>query len=98
LKKLSLLLVISISLILCACELDDDGTPTVQNELDRAVERVRLALETKLNKKVPSLSVLIETPDASYFTSSIAQGAEGGTFVLSVHSFLKHVEHERLPA
>ena len=75
-KKLSLLFVIGISLILCACELDDDGTPTVQNELDRAVERVRLALETKLNKKVPSLSVLIETPDASYFTSSFAQGAE----------------------
>ncbi len=75
-KKIPLLFVIFFSLILVACELDDDGTPTVQNELDRAVERVRLALETTLNKKVPSLSVLIETPDASYFTSSVAQGAE----------------------
>lgn len=75
-KKISLLFVISISLILGACGLDDDGTSTVQNELDWAVERVRLALETAINKKVPSLSVLIGTPDASYFTSSAAQGAE----------------------
>ena len=75
-KKIPFLFVISISLILGACEIDSDATPTVQNQLDRAVERVRLALETTINNTVPSLSVLIETPDASYFTSSVAYGVE----------------------
>ncbi|MFH1904214.1 MAG: serine hydrolase domain-containing protein [bacterium] len=74
--KIPLLLVVSISLILGACESNNDRTPTVQNQLNRAVEGVRLALETTINKTVPSLSVLIKTPDASYFTSSVAHGVE----------------------
>lgn len=48
----------------------------VSDELDSAVERVRTGLEARINKTVPSLSVLIQTPNGTYFASSVAQGVE----------------------
>lgn len=55
-----------------------DGTIRIRasDELDIAVERVRTTLESQINKTVPSLSVLVQTPDGVYFSSSVASGVE----------------------
>ncbi len=51
-----------------------DRTYASDPELDRAVAHLRSDLENALGKTVPSLSVLIETPEAAYFATSFAPG------------------------
>lgn len=43
-------------------------------ELDRAVASLRSGLEKATGKTVPSLSVLIQTPEGAYFSSTSAVG------------------------
>lgn len=55
---------------------DDDHAETVESNaaLTERIESLRAALSSELGQTVPSLSVLIETPDGVYFTSATDEG------------------------
>jgi D-alanyl-D-alanine carboxypeptidase len=50
-----------------------------QSKLDVAIEQERQSLEKALGNDIPSLSVLIETPDGKYFTSSAGKNGKAIT-------------------
>ena len=56
-------------------KLDDHPIPATQR-VQEAVDKVRADLEKDLQKQVPSLNVLIQTPTQTYFTSSVAAGRQ----------------------
>lgn len=53
---------------------DAETAHSVSPEMDRAVQTTREALENALGKRIPSLSVLVQTPEAVYFSSASAPG------------------------
>ncbi len=58
-------------LTLSGCGGGDSETPyTSSPEMDRAVANLKTNLENALGRTVPSLSVLIETPQAAFFATS----------------------------
>ncbi len=70
-----LALVLCVLLTLSGCGGGDGETPYASNpEMSRAVEAVRSSLENALGKTVPSLSVLVQTPENVYFSGTSAIG------------------------
>lgn len=56
-----------------ACKKTSQGD---QQKLQEAIDNTRLDLEKSLGNDVPSLSVLIETPNGSYFTTSVGKNGK----------------------
>jgi D-alanyl-D-alanine carboxypeptidase len=54
----------------------DDHRDLASLKIQEAVDKVRTDLEKELQKQVPSLNVLIQTPTQTYFTSSVAAGQQ----------------------
>lgn len=63
----------------CCSNYCDSCGPSNQEKVQEAVDSVRLALETQLGNPVPSLNVIIETPDEIIFVSCAASADERTT-------------------
>lgn len=72
---LSLLAGVSLSLSGCGGR-DADYAPAIQSSpgLSQAVAAVHARLQTALGRPVPSLSVLVQTPEGAYFATAAAAG------------------------
>lgn len=75
-KKNKLLLVAAtlIAMQTSACKKNNDNNN--QAKVQAAIEKERVALEQALGAAVPSLSVLIETPQGRYFASTAGEGGK----------------------
>ena len=74
-RRKSLALLASASLFLSACGGNDHDTPIEASaELSRVVSAAHAGLQSALGRDVPSLSVLIQTPDGAYFASASGVG------------------------
>lgn len=60
-----------ISLLVISCSRNEETSIVDQVKVQAAVDQVRLDLEAKLNKEVPSLNVLIQTANGIIFVSSV---------------------------
>ena len=70
-----------LGLSLSGCGGHDDDTPPIQSNaaLSQAVSAAHAGLQASLGRPVPSLSVLIQTPDGAYFATAGAAGEEAVT-------------------
>lgn len=73
-KILQNLIIISLALLViipaCKKKSEDPPAPTNQELIDLAVDSIRLAAETTVGNSIPTLSVFIQTPTESWFSSS----------------------------
>lgn len=60
--------------LLAGCGGNNDPVQPSQQKLDQSIAKLRAAIETTIKRTVPSLSVLIQTPGGTYFSSSTAAG------------------------
>lgn len=74
LSRIAFLIAFS-SIIFISCEKDPEIFDH-QERLQRAADSVRSGLESMISHKVPTLSVLIQSPSGSYFACSAAEGEE----------------------
>ncbi len=67
--------VLAILIILPTCKkkTDDPPTPSVQEVIDLTVASIRLEVEAKIGKPVPTLNIIIQTPDETWFSSSAGE-------------------------
>jgi D-alanyl-D-alanine carboxypeptidase len=76
----SLIIVLFYSLTFLSC---DNSTGTTDSEtytkIYKAVDSIRMSLQTTLNKDIPSLSVLITTPSEEIFVSSVSSNGTSVT-------------------
>jgi D-alanyl-D-alanine carboxypeptidase len=75
-----LMLAIAIIMVVAGCKKENDSpTVTTQEKIDTVVDSVRLAVETEIDKIIPTLNVFIQTPEGSWFSSSAGQGYQSIT-------------------
>jgi len=67
-------IIICMLLVQLACKKNDNIQNDNQKKIDYVVDTVRLGVEAKLGKVVPSLNIYIQTPDGSWFSSSAGEG------------------------
>ncbi len=63
-------------LLQISCKKDDSTDSDTQQKIDYVVDTVRMGVEAKLGKAVPSLNIYIQTPTGSWFSSSAGEGYE----------------------
>ncbi len=75
---IALFLGVSISV---GCNNDDEPVPvpTNQEKIDEVVRAIRAGVETEIGKVVPSLSVFVQTANATYFSSDAGEGYQPST-------------------
>ncbi len=71
-----IILFLAILMILPACKKNNDDPIiiTLQEKIDIAVDSIRLDVETKIGKIVPTLNIFIQTPNETLFSSSAGKG------------------------
>ncbi len=68
-------------MIVPACKKKNDDPPIVpvQELIDLAVDSIRLDVELKIDKPVPTLNILVQTPDKTWFSSSAGENHQAIT-------------------